>query len=128
MLLLIIGQDNPVAAPILNAYRAYSIAILSFLGGIRWGQAIGREQNGTDGNWISLIGSVIPSLLAWSTVFMPPLGAIAVLLLGFCAQGAWDAWSAQAGKLPAWFSPLRITLTLVVAASHAGMFLLIASN
>ncbi len=127
LVLLGIGINNPLADPIINAFRGYGIAILSFLGGIRWGLALVAESHQHRHDSLSLVLSVVPSLIAWCTIFMSPIAAIGTLLTGFCAQGAWDTWSAQAGKLPAWFSPLRITLTLVVALSHIVLFSLMAT-
>ncbi len=127
LVLFAIDIDNPLADPIINAFRGYGIAILSFLGGIRWGTALGAENHQHRYDSLSLVLSVIPSLIAWCTIFMSPAAAIITLLIGFCAQGAWDKWSGQVGKFPAWFLSLRITLTLVVALSHILVFLVMGA-
>lgn len=126
LVLLILGMDNPLSEPVVSVFRAYSVVILSFLGGIRWGHALIRANDEISAHQISpLIGSVIPSLIAWMTVFFSNEPALAILLLAFCAQGAWDSLSANVAQLPKWFAPLRMVLTAIVAATHIIVFLVI---
>lgn len=96
----------------LAAMRGYGIAILSFLGGVRWGAALDR-----DGAPRTFLHSVTPALMAWSTLFMTPVTALAVLAMAFAGQGAWDALSAQNGALPGWYGTLRMKLTFLVVAA-----------
>jgi Protein of unknown function (DUF3429) len=103
----------------LLAMRAYAIAILSFLGGVRWGAALGE-----DGAARTLWHSIVPALLAWATIFMQPVLALAILAMTFAGQGAWDVLSAQSGPLPAWYGGIRMKLTfMVVGALLAAMVL-----
>lgn len=102
----------------LTAMRGYAIAILSFLGGVRWGAALE-----SDGAARTFLHSVAPALLAWATVFMPPVLALSVLAMTFAALGAWDVLSAQNGALPGWYGMIRIKLTfMVVGALLIAMF------
>jgi hypothetical protein len=113
--LLLAGKTHPFGTVLADAFRTYGAIILSFLGGIRWGLALaGRPAPVRD-----LAFSVLPALLAWFSLFFQPVVSVAVLLLGFCAQGAWDSLSIHAGRAPHWFASLRITLTLLVALAHA---------
>jgi Protein of unknown function (DUF3429) len=96
----------------LTAMRAYSIAILSFLGGVRWGAALSG-----DGAARTFWHSVVPSLLGWATVFMPPVLAFAILAMTFAGQGAWDVLSAQSGSLPVWYGRIRMKLTFLVVGA-----------
>jgi Protein of unknown function (DUF3429) len=96
----------------LTAMRAYAIAILSFLGGVRWGAALGE-----DGAARTFWHSVVPSLLAWATIFMQPVLALAILAMTFAGQGAWDVLSAQGGALPGWYGNIRMKLTFMVTAA-----------
>jgi len=62
------------------ALAAYGALIASFLGGIHWGLAFRQSQPPT--RW--LVWGVVPSLVAWVAVIMPPsagLVIIGVLLL-----------------------------------------------
>jgi hypothetical protein len=112
--LLLTGKTHPLHGLITDAFRTYGAVILSFLGGIRWGLALsGRPVPARD-----LAFSVLPALAAWFALFFQPAASVAILLLCFCAQGAWDSLSIHAGRAPQWFASLRITLTLLVALAH----------
>jgi Protein of unknown function (DUF3429) len=106
------GPSEPNWQLALLAMRAYAIAILSFLGGIRWGAALAD-----DGAARTFWHSVVPSLLAWSTIFMQPVLALAILAMTFAGQGAWDVLSAQSGRLPGWYGMIRMKLTFMVVGA-----------
>jgi hypothetical protein len=87
----------------------YGAIILSFLGGIRWGTAIGpydsRRQT------LEFSASVLGSLAGLAAAFLPPIPALALLIAGFLMQGLWDVMSVDSGRLPNWFGRLRMILT-----------------
>ena len=64
---------------------AYAALIASFLGGIHWGLAWARTAPGAEPAGIHLLWGVVPSLLAWPGLLMPPhaglawLGAVLVI-------------------------------------------------
>jgi hypothetical protein len=111
---LLLGKTNPFQTVLIDAFRTYGAIILSFLGGVRWGLAL-RDQPVPVRD---LVFSVIPAVAAWFSLFLNPPVSVAILLLGFCAQGAWDSLSMHAGRGPQWYAGLRITLTLIVALAH----------
>lgn len=106
------GPSEPNWHLALLAMRAYAIAILSFLGGVRWGVALGE-----DGAARTFWHSVVPATLAWATIFMQPVLALAILAMTFAGQGAWDVLSAQSGTLPGWYGKIRVKLTFMVVAA-----------
>ncbi len=112
--LLLTGKTHPFQPVLVDAFRTYGAIILSFLGGVRWGLALRDQPVSAE----ELVFSVIPAIAAWFSLFLPAPASIAILLLGFCAQGAWDSLSMHAGKGPQWYAQLRITLTLIVALAH----------
>lgn len=87
----------------------YAAIILTFIGGIRWGTAIGpydgRRQSA------ELLGSVLGSLAGLAALFLPPILGLTLLIAGFLLQALWDVTSVEAGRLPAWFGKLRMLLT-----------------
>ena len=87
----------------------YGAIILSFLGGIRWGTAIGPYDSGRQTQEFS--ASVLGSLAGLAAAFLPPIPALALLIAGFLMQGLWDVMSVDAGRLPNWFGRLRMILT-----------------
>lgn len=123
--LAIIGADNALAGALIDVFKVYSIVNLPFLGGIRWGYALRHlPDRPSGGDILSLALSVIPALAAWAIFFVPVEYALPLLLLLYSAQGAWDSFSANIGRLPQWFAPLRITVTIIVALSHITVILL----
>lgn len=94
---------------------AYAALIASFLGGVRWGLAVGAKDRPA-----AYIASVVPCLVAWLLLILPDpwrLGALAAL---FLALGPVDARMAARGRAPLWFGRLRLILS-----SGAGIALLL---
>ena len=87
----------------------YGAIILSFLGGIRWGTAIGPYDSGRQ--TLEFSASVLGSLAGLAAAFLPAIPALALLIAGFLMQGLWDAVSVDSGRLPGWFGRLRMLLT-----------------
>jgi hypothetical protein len=87
----------------------YGAIILSFLGGIRWGTAIGPYDSGRQ--TLEFSASVLGSLAGLAAAFLPAIPALALLIAGFLMQGLWDVMSVDSGRLPSWFGRLRMILT-----------------
>ena len=103
----------------------YGAIILSFLGGIRWGTAIGPYDTGRQAP--EFAASVMGSLAGLSAAFLPAIPALAMLIAGFLMQGLWDVMSVDSGRLPAWFGRLRMILTAgVVVALVAALLAVLA--
>lgn len=88
---------------------SYGAIILAFLGGIRWGTAIGPY--GGRRQAIEFTASVMGSLAGFASLFVPPIPGLTLLIAAFLVQALWDVTSAEAGRLPAWFGKLRMLLT-----------------
>jgi hypothetical protein len=87
----------------------YGAIILSFLGGIRWGAALGPYAHARRG--LEFGASVLGSLAGLAAAFLPAVPALSLLIAGFLMQALWDVTSAEAGRLPGWFGRLRMILT-----------------
>ncbi len=122
IILFIVGSSHPLFEATLDIFKVWSVIILSFLGGIRWGFAISNQPFEITNLWLSVAGSI----LAWFALLLPDTYALLVLLVLFCAHGAWDSFYINAGKAPPWFGSIRITLTFLVAAAHILVVLAIA--
>ena len=89
--------------------RTYGAIILSFLGGIRWGTALGpyaaKRQS------LEFATSVLASLAGFAALLLPPVLGFSLLIAGFLMQALWDVLSVEAGNLPPWFGKLRMILT-----------------
>lgn len=107
---------RPVMLTILTLYAAL---ILSFLGGARWGLAVGAPA--PDTRTVSL--AMLPTLAALALLLAPSdlltcLGLAAALLTHWL-------WDLRGAGLPAWYARLRTILTVgAVAGLLAGAALL----
>jgi TRAP-type C4-dicarboxylate transport system permease small subunit len=111
--LLAIQVDSPVVT---TGIQTYAAVILTFVGAVHWGRSLENLEIET------MIPSVAPSLLAWCTLFMTPLIALPLLVLGFFSQYIFDARQSQ---LKHWYKNLRLQLTLIICALLSLSWLLI---
>lgn len=91
------------------ALGGYGAVILSFLGGVRWGNLLFDHERMQQ--WMPLTLSVLPSLIAWPALMLPPVWMLALLAAGFVLQYALDVAAGKREELPTWFLRLRLILT-----------------
>lgn len=101
----------PEVAPMIGdrLIVGYGAIILTFLGGIRWGTAIGPYDGQRQS--FEFTASVLGSLAGLAALFLPAIPAMTLLIAGFLTQALWDITSVEAGRLPRWFGKLRMLLT-----------------
>ena len=88
----------------------YAALLLTYFAGARLGIFLQTERTNNKGVWLALAGPA----LALVTLSLPFRFALATLIVGFGAQGAWDAWSAFRGKLRLNYSSMRSTSTGII--------------
>ena len=98
----------------------YGAVILSFLGGVRWGMAL---SDGVDQAPADFAAAIVPALVGWLAVAMPPPYCFAVLAVAFAAHGAWDTLAVHQMKAPDWYGRMRMILTMVVVATMIVAFI-----
>ena len=98
---------------------AYAAAILSFLGGARWGFAL-PESSPARPDWVNLGNSVVPPLLAWAAMLLSDsvLPAATMVIMGLGVSLHYDL--ALLPTYPRWFKALRAALTAVAFFSLLG--------
>lgn len=115
-LALVTGTGFGATPDILRfALAAYAAVILSFTGGIRWGIAVAMEEQANAGR--EYVISVIPALLAWGALLLPPswqLGSLAALIV---IAGLIDYGMVCRENAPEWFGNLRLILAGGAAAA-----------
>ena len=110
-LIWIVRADaHPYVAAALSAYAA---VILSFLGGIHWG--FGMRSAAAAAPSLFTWG-VVPSLIAWVAVVMPPYAGLVVQGVGLIACYAVDRRVYPQHRAAAWLT-LRFRLTGVASLS-----------
>jgi hypothetical protein len=107
-------DDHPWRPGTILLLSFYSIAILTFLSGVRWALAFG---DGEGRSVRGLLLAVIPVAAAPPFLFIGTPEVFAVLAAAFAALGAWDTVSAHSGNTPYWYGRMRMRLTLVIVAS-----------
>jgi hypothetical protein len=100
-----------------TALTVYAIAILSFLGGVRWGVAIGYEDQGKAGRDYAL--AVIPALIGWAAFGLDEPRELWTLCAAFIALGLLDYGLACRTVAPEWYGRLRLGLTAIAALALA---------
>lgn len=109
------------------ALIVYGAVILSFVGALHWAFAMTLPDISAAKCNECFIWSVVPALLAWpaallmavsaqisfASIFFGYKVAAAPLIIGFVANYIQDFRLAEVAKLPAWYLPLRLRLTVV---------------
>ncbi|MEO8137538.1 MAG: DUF3429 domain-containing protein [Betaproteobacteria bacterium] len=106
------------ATVVLQVVCSYAAIILSFLGGIQWGVAVGITETAPKSAQSMFLLSVVPSLLSCAMLFIDAAGArliVAIFLFAF----VWviDALLHLQKLIPDWFFRLRCIITPIVIAS-----------
>ncbi|MCX8504409.1 MAG: DUF3429 domain-containing protein [Beijerinckiaceae bacterium] len=112
----VLGLNSGLLHMVLVTYAAL---IASFLGGVRWGNALAKpEQYGRE-----FIIAVMPSLVAWLALATPRPYDLMMLIAIFLALGVSDIGLVLAGGAPRWYGKLRVGLTAIVVISLLGALL-----
>lgn len=121
-LVTMIADDSELRLLALRAFVAYSAVILAFLGGVRWGAALGEA------GWRALSLSVVPSLIAFGCLLIEPDVALKLLALTYAVVGVFDVLRRPAPEWPAWFMKLRGRLSGAVVVIHGVLWFALAGQ
>ncbi len=100
-----------------HALVAYGATILSFLGGVHWGLAIGSQSQDDGKLGARLILSVCPSLAGWAALLVEGTPGLFILAIAVAAMLWVDIRATSLREAPPWYARLRIPLTCVVVAT-----------
>ncbi len=117
---LLLGRAPPGFADadtVRVALVGYGVAILSFLGGVRWGVALKESEGGDAKADRDFIISVIPALIAWFAWFQPSPADLWWLCAAHVALGLLDYGLACRTLVEEWFGRLRLLLSAIAALS-----------
>ena len=103
----------PGAVPALLAYGA---TILAFLGAVHWGLALAAPGGERHADWARFGLGVVPALVAWVALLLPPSLGLGLLALAILATAGVEALAAKAGLLPPHYLQLRWLLSAGAAA------------
>ncbi|TDH63966.1 DUF3429 domain-containing protein [Dankookia rubra] len=103
----------------LYALAAYGAVILSFLGAVHWGLALRAPATEAAATAPRLGLGVLPSLVGWVALLLPPLPGLSLLALGILGTAAVETAAAGRGLVPPAYLQLRWILSLGAALSLA---------
>lgn len=115
-LALAVGVSLPViggGGQIRLALLVYAIAILSFLGGVRWGIALGYDDSAKATR--DYILAIIPALVGWMSIGLAAPGDLWLLCAAFVILGLLDYGLVCRTVAPEWYGNLRLLLSGVAA-------------
>ncbi len=129
---IIMWFDDSLRGTTLTFLIGFGAVILSFMGGVRWGSAMGLADGPS---YRQLMVSIVPAAVAWFALFVPDLWTITgmgeglvsyasvrlgILIIAFSLLLWSDILAAREGEVPDWYPGLRIQLTFVVVACLLG--------
>ena len=106
----------------LFALAAYGMVILSFLGAVHWGLALRAPPEEARYAAPRLGLGVVPALIAWAALLLPPVPGLGLLAAAILATAAVETLSANRGLVPLgylhlyWVLSLGATLCLLAGA------------
>jgi hypothetical protein len=115
--LALVSGESRIRIPAITALITLAAVILSYLGGIEGGIALGEERSTEKSRAFALCLSVVPALAAWGILWLPTTQwQVGAALALFIAVWAVDLWLARQGLIAAWFVDLRTAVTAAVCA------------
>jgi hypothetical protein len=99
----------------LYGLAAYGAVILSFLGAVHWGLALRAPAAEASATASRLGLGVVPALLGWLALLLPPLPGLSLLALGILGTAAVETAAAGRGLVPPSYLRLRWILSLGAA-------------
>lgn len=112
-----LGMALPGIGEPRRALIVYAVAILSFLGGVRWGVALGYENQQQAGRDYAL--AVIPALVGWGAALMSAPADLWTLAVAFLLVGLLDYGMSCRTVAPEWYGNLRLALSAAVTLALA---------
>lgn len=101
------------------ALLGYGAVILSFVGALHWGFAMTLPDMPLRQRHACFAWSVVPALVAWPALLVPPAAGATLLIIGFAAHLVQDFRLQRSVVLAPWYLHLRVRLTSVACACLA---------
>jgi hypothetical protein len=107
--------QGPYQAPSQFALMTYGVVILTFVGALHWAFAMIADGLSERERVRHYLWSVVPALLGWIALLLPPASTLILLLMGFWSHFLLDRQLVARATLPGWYLPLRLGLTLTAS-------------
>jgi hypothetical protein len=96
-----------------TALVIYAIAILSFLGGVRWGISLGAEDQAKASR--DYVIAVLAAMIGWAAAGLNEPRDLWMLCIAYVVLGLLDYGLACRTVAPEWYGQLRLALSAVAA-------------
>ncbi|MES1991623.1 MAG: DUF3429 domain-containing protein [Pseudomonadota bacterium] len=124
-MVVVMTYPNAGADAVLKVEITYAAALLSFLGGIRWGIALMAGATHLNFRPLALVTLALP--FAWAVLFMAPVMALPALMIGYLAVALGEKLGG-ASPVPDWYHNLLVPLTVMIEIALAlTLFILLRS-
>ncbi len=121
--LLVLSWLSPErSAPFLRVSLLYTAALLSFIGGIQWGLALGSGNQRI--RLRRLVVSMVPTLWAVAALLVPVGLGLLALVLGLVVLLIYETLERGDAVYPTWYLPLRVRLTALVIVTLSAWLLM----
>ena len=118
--LIAMVEDPTTSGQGLNALIANAAVMLSFIGAVHWGLALGAGTATRRVQRLRYTLGVLPALIGWVALllplFVPPWTSLVLLTAGFIASMVVEARWAHLGFTPGRYTALHWLVTVVVVA------------
>ncbi|MGV8995510.1 MAG: DUF3429 domain-containing protein [Parvibaculaceae bacterium] len=115
-MIIAMTYPNEGTDAVLKVEITYAAALLSFLGGIRWGIALMAGAAHLQFRPLALVTLALP--LAWTILFMQPVIALPALMAGYLAVAIGEKFAGES-PVPDWYRNLLIPLTVMIEIALA---------
>jgi hypothetical protein len=112
--------EGPWQSEVRFALIAYGAVILSFVGALHWAFAMLAADMTEAERKRGYAWSVLPAVLGWIALLLPPSLSVALLLLGLWSHYSQDVRLTHRVALADWYLPLRLGLT---SAASVGLII-----
>ena len=117
---MLFSERTQVRIPAIAGLVTLVAVVISFLGGVEAGLALGgRAEPGSSERMrvLAFVLGSVPALAAWGVLWLPsPQWQLSAALMLFVGTWATDLWLARQGLVPSWFVDMRTAITAVAGA------------
>ena len=126
-IMIVLGAE-PLLAEYIFCLITYGAVILSFLGGIIWGQMVGSFSLENENLNLQkyLLISIMAALLSWTSLLISPKNGLVLLGICFSFLIFVEKKLKKIKIIPAWYFKLRKFLTILVGLSLLVSFISIS--